>query len=178
MAERLVVAHLGNGASITAIRNGKSVETTMGLTPTGGIMMGTRCGDLDPGAVIYLMRHGYGSPEALEELFDHRSGLLGVSGATSDVRDLLSTRNQDARADLALRMFCYQVRKAIAAMAAALGGLDALVFTGGVGEHAAEIRNEICSGLEFLGGFQTPALPAQEDLQIARITARLIEHGS
>lgn len=140
--------------------------------------MGTRCGDLDPGAVIYLMRHGYGSPEALEELFDHRSGLLGVSGATSDVRDLLSTRNQDARADLALRMFCYQVRKAIAAMAAALGGLDALVFTGGVGEHAAEIRNEICSGLEFLGGFQTPALPAQEDLQIARITARLIEHGS
>ncbi len=176
--ERLVVAHLGNGASITAIRNGKSLDTTMGLTPTGGVMMGTRCGDLDPGAVIYLMRHDYGSPEALEELFDRRSGLLGVSGITSDVRDLLSTRKQDARADLALRMFSYQVRKAIAAMASALGGVDTLVFTGGIGEHAAQVRNEICSGLQFLGSFQTLMLPAQEDLQIARITASLIDDGS
>ncbi len=173
--ERLVVAHLGNGASITAIRNGKSIDTTMGLTPTGGVMMGTRCGDLDPGAVIYLVRHGYASPEALEELFDQRSGLLGVSGVTSDVRDLLSTRKQDPRVDLALRMFCYQVRKAIGAMAAALGGLDTLVFTGGIGEHAAEVRNEISSGLKLLGDFQTLVLPAQEDLQIARITASLIE---
>lgn len=176
--EHLVVAHLGNGASITAIQNGKSVDTTMGLTPTGGVMMGTRSGDLDPGAVIYLMRHGYAGPEALEELFDRRSGLLGVSGVTSDVRDLLSTRKQDGRADLALRMFCYQVRKAIAAMASALGGLEALVFTGGIGEHAAEVRNDICSGLQFLGNFQTLVLPAQEDLQIARITASLIDRGS
>ena len=173
--ERLVVAHLGNGASITAIRNGKSVDTTMGLTPTGGVMMGTRCGDLDPGALIYLMRHGYESAEALEELFDHRSGLLGVSGMTSDVRDLLSARKKDASADLALRMFCYQVQKAISAIAAALGGVDTLVFTGGIGEHAAEVREDISSRLEFLGGFQILVLPAQEDLQIARITAKLID---
>lgn len=175
--ERLVVAHLGNGASITAIRNGRSVDTTMGLTPTGGVMMGTRCGDLDPGVVIYLMRHGFGSAETLERVFDERSGLLGVSGRTSDVRELLSARKQEPQADLALRMFCYQVQKAIAAMAAALGGLEALVFTGGIGEHATELRNEIPSGLRFLGSFQTLVLPSQEDLQIARISAELL-YGS
>jgi acetate kinase len=172
---RVVVAHLGNGASITAIRDGKSMDNTMGLTPTGGVMMGTRCGDLDPGIVIYLMRHGYGKAEALEDLFYHRSGLLGISNKTSDVRQLLAARRDDAQAGLALRMFCYQVRKAIAGMASALKGLDALVFTGGIGEHATELRDDICSGLEFLGNFQTLVLPAQEDLQIARITERLLE---
>jgi acetate kinase len=172
--ERLVVAHLGNGASITAIRKGHSVDTTMGLTPTGGVMMGTRCGDLDPGAVIYMMRHGYASPEQLETLVDRRSGLLGVSGTTSDVRVLLSSRRENSQADLALTMFCYQVRKAIAAMAAALGGLDGLVFTGGIGEHADDMRGEICSGLEFLGSVRIIVLPSREDIQIAKITAKLV----
>lgn len=173
--ERLIVAHLGNGASVTAIRAGKSIDNTMGFTPTGGVMMGTRSGDLDPGAMIYIARHGRGSPQELEQIFDHRSGLLGVSGITSDVRELQSVRKHDARADLALRMFCYQVRKAIAAMAAALGGLDALVFTGGIGEHAVEVRNEIRLGLDFLGNYQTFVLPSQEDQQIARITAQIID---
>jgi acetate kinase len=169
----LVVAHLGNGSSITAIREGESIDTTMGLTPTGGVMMGTRCGDLDPGAVLYIMRHGYATPEDLETIFDHRSGLLGVSGKTSDVRELIKSRAEDKQVNLALTMFCYQVRKAVAGMAAALGGLDALVFTGGIGEHADRLRREIYSGLKFLGEIRVLMLPAQEDLQIAKITAKL-----
>lgn len=174
MPQKLAVAHLGNGSSITAIRGGESIDTTMGLTPTGGVMMGTRCGDLDPGAVIYIMRYGYATPQDLETLFDRRSGLLGVSGRSSDVRDLISARREDKQVDLALTMFCYQVRKAVAGMAAALGGLDALVFTGGIGEHSDELRREICSGLDFLGRVRVLILPAQEDLQIANITARLV----
>jgi acetate kinase len=172
--QKLVVAHLGNGSSITAIRGGESIDTTMGLTPTGGVMMGTRCGDLDPGAVIYIMRHGYATPQQVETLVDRRSGLLGVSGRTSNVRDLIKWRAEDEQVNLALTMFCYQVRKAVAGMAAALGGLDALVFTGGIGEHADELRTEICSGLEFLGRLRVMILPAQEDLQIAKITAKLV----
>jgi acetate kinase len=171
--ERLVVAHLGNGASITAIRKCQSIDTSMGLTPAGGIMMGTRSGDLDPGTIVYLMRKGYQSAEKLEALIDRESGLLGISERSSDVRELLRRRGEDARADLALKMFCYQARKTIASMAAALGGLDALVFTGGIGEHAAPLRDEICTGLQFLGDFQMSVLPAQEDLQIARITEKL-----
>ena len=172
--ENLVVAHLGNGSSITAIRNGRSVDTSMGLTPTGGVMMGTRCGDLDPGVMVYITRHGYADPEALEKLVNKQSGLLGVSEKSSDVRELIEARNTDQQAALALHMFCYQVRKAIAGMAAALGGLDTLVFTGGIGAHAAELRDEICGGLGFLGHFPTLVLPAEEDLQIAKITARLV----
>ena len=171
--ERLVVGHLGSGVSITAIRNGKSVDTTMGLTPTGGVMMGTRCGDLDPGVLLFLMRNGYGDAEELETLCDYRSGLLGVSSLSSDSRELVRARSGNSDADLALRMFTYQVRKAIASMAAALNGLDLLVFTGGIGEHADEIRREIVDKLTFLGKFERKALPAQEDLQIARITASL-----
>lgn len=171
--EKLVVAHLGNGASITAIRSGESIDTSMGLTPTGGVMMGTRCGDLDPGVLVYLTRNGYANPEMLEDLVDHRSGLFGVSGRSSDVRTLLDLRKQDAQVDLALRMFCYQVGKGIVGMAAALGGLDELVFTGGIGEHAAELRDEICCRCAFLGKFQITVFPSQEDLQIAKITARL-----
>ncbi len=174
--ERLVVAHLGNGASITAIRNGRSIDTTMGLTPTGGVMMGTRCGDLDPGVALYLMRRDGADAEKLERIFDHSSGLLGVSGKSSDVRELLAVRKQEAQADLALRMFCYQAKKAIAGMAAALGGIDALVFTGGIGEHAAELREEIFAGLGFLGHLEIRVLPSQEDLQIARITAGIIRN--
>ena len=171
--ERLVVGHLGSGVSITAIRNGRSVDTTMGLTPTGGIMMGTRCGDLDPGILFFIMRNGYGDAEKLETLCDHRSGLLGVSGLSSDSRELVRARPDNSNADLALRMFTYQVRKAIAEMAAALNGMDVLVLTGGIGEHAQEIRQEITEGLTFLADFETKVLPAQEDLQIARITASL-----
>jgi len=171
--ERLVVAHLGNGASITAICKGQSIDTSMGLTPAGGIMMGTRSGDLDPGTIVYLMRKGYESADKLEALIDRESGLLGISETSSDVRKLLQTRGKDARADLALKMFCYQTRKTIASMAAALEGLDVLVFTGGIGEHAEPLRDEICAGLKFLGDFQVRVLPAQEDLQIARITEKL-----
>ena len=171
--EKMVVAHLGNGSSVTAILNGKSIDTTMGLTPTGGVMMGTRTGDLDPGVMLFLMRKGYGDPAKLETLVDKKSGLAGVSGIGSDVRELLNARpNSDA--ELALHMFCYRVRKAIAAMAGALGGLDLLVFTGGIGEHAEELRNKICAPLKFIDAFEIRALPSQEDLQIARITQRIV----
>ena len=166
--DKLVVAHLGNGSSITAIRKGMSIDTSMGLTPTGGVMMGTRVGDLDPGVMIFLERHGFAQPDELEDLVNRKSGLLGVSGTSSDLRQLLQTRER-ADADLALRMFCYQVRKAIAAMAGALGGLDLLVFTGGIGEHAEELRREICGLIQWMSPFETRVLPAQEDLQIARI---------
>ncbi len=172
--KRLIVAHLGNGASITAIREGISIDTSMGMTPTGGVIMGTRCGDLDPGLLIYLTRHGYGKPDDLERVCDHESGLRGVSGMTSDVRELVSLRQTDPRADLALSMFCYQVRKTIAAMAAALEGLDTLILTGGIGEHATEVRDEILHRLGFLGTFETRVLPSQEDQQIAKNTAWLV----
>ena len=165
---KLVVAHLGNGASITAIQQGRSIDTTMGLTPTGGVTMGTRCGDLDPGVMIFLQRHGFAGADDLETLVNRQSGLLGVSGVSSDVRQLLEMRAR-VDADLALRMFCYQVRQAIAAMTAALGGVDLLVFTGGIGEHAETLRSEICATLSWMEPFEIRVLPAQEDLQIARI---------
>lgn len=173
LPRRLVAAHLGNGSSVTAIRDGISIDTSMGLTPTGGVMMGTRCGDLDPGVLIFLLRHGFGGAEELEQLCDHDSGLLGVSGSTSDVRELVKRRATDGRAQLALAMFCYQVRKTIAGMAAALGGVDALVFAGGIGENAAEVRDEIQGGLGFLGNFAVQIVPSREDEQIARITVEL-----
>ena len=173
--DRVVAAHLGNGASVTAIRNGTSTDTTMGLTPTGGIMMGTRCGDLDPGVMIYLLRNGYSTGDKLESLVDKHSGMLGISGTSSDVRELLRARGRDSQADLALRMFCYQTRKAIAAMGAVLGGIDLLVFTGGIGEHAETLRNEICAGLHFMGLDQSriQVRTSEEDTQICRITVGL-----
>jgi acetate kinase len=146
---RAILAHLGNGCSLTAILNRQSIETTMGLTPTGGVMMGTRTGDLDPGVCLTLLRTGYDASE-LDSLVNRRGGLLGVSAATSDMRRLLELRENDAKARLAIEMFCYRVRKSIGALAAALGGLDMLIFTGGIGEHAPAIRAQICSGLEFL----------------------------
>ena len=158
----LVVAHLGNGSSITAIKNGKSIDTSMGLTPTGGVMMGTRTGDLDPGVMLFLSRHGFSNPDDLEALVNRQSGLLAVSGISSDLRHI-------PPADLSLRMFAYQVRKTIAGMAAALGGLDLLVFTGGIGEHAEAVRKDICDNLKWIDPFEIRVLPAQEDLQIARI---------
>ena len=171
--ERLVVAHLGSGCSITAICKGESLDTTMGLTPTGGIMMGSRPGDLDPGLMVYLLRHGYETPEKLEQLFNHDSGFSGVSQKGSDLRQLEKLRAADKQVDLALRMFSYEISKSVAAMAAALSGLDLLVFTGGIGEHIAWLRDEISHKLGFLGRFETRALPSQEDLQIAVLTAAL-----
>jgi acetate kinase len=148
---RAVIAHLGNGASMAAVRDGRPVDTTMGLTPAGGFMMGTRTGDLDPGVVLHLIdAHGYDS-KRLEELVDRRSGLVAVSERTSDMRELLEARSTDTRAAFAVEMFCYQARKAAGALAAALGGIDSLVFTGGIGEHAAAVREGICAGLQHLG---------------------------
>jgi acetate kinase len=172
--QRLVVAHLGNGSSITAIAGGKSIDTSMGMTPTGGVMMGSRTGDLDPGVLIYLMRHGYAEAARMEQLVDRQSGLKGVSELSSDVRELSGQRSTNEKADLALRMFEYQVRKTIAGMIAALKGLDVLVFTGGIGEHDDGLRQRITSSLAFCGQFEMKVLPAEEDLQIARITAGVL----
>jgi acetate kinase len=148
---RAVIAHLGNGASMAAVKDGKSVDTTMGLTPAGGLVMGTRVGDLDPGVVVHLMdHHGCGARE-LEALVNERSGLLGVSGTTSDMKALLEASPHDGRAALAVDMFAYSARKFVGALAAVLGGLDTLVFTGGIGERAAPVRERICRGLGHLG---------------------------
>ena len=150
LGKRAVVAHLGNGSSMVALRDGGSIDTSMGMTPTGGFIMGTRSGDLDPGVLLHLLGAGY-SAEKLEGLLNHEAGLLGVSGQSSEMKVLLEKRKSDPAAALAVQMFCYQARKFIGAFAAALGGLDTLVFTGGIGEHAATVRAEICSGLQHLG---------------------------
>jgi acetate kinase len=167
---RVVIAHLGNGASMCAVKDGVSVDTTMGLTPAGGFMMGTRSGDLDPGVVVFLLETM--SREQIGRLVDHESGLLGVSGTTSDMKTLLAS--EDPRARLAVEMFCYQARKSVGALAAVLGGLDALVFTGGIGEHAAEIRDRICGGLAHLGRFAVHVMAADEERVIARHVRRLL----
>jgi acetate kinase len=149
IGSRAIIAHLGNGASMVALKDGMPLDTSMGLTPTGGFMMGTRSGDLDPGVLLYLMRKGY-SPEKLETLLDHESGLRGVSGETNDMKTLLEKREAEPSAALAVEMFCYQVRKSIGSFAAVLNGLDTLVFTGGIGERAALVRAEICGDLKHL----------------------------
>lgn len=148
---RVIVAHLGNGASITAIHNGKSVDTSMGFTPTGGIPMSTRTGDLDPGALLYIMKSEGLSVDDLNHLVNHESGLLGVSETSSDMHDLLDHEATDARAKEAVDLFCYEVKKQIGAYAAALGGVETIIFSGGMGENAPRIRARICAGLEFLG---------------------------
>jgi acetate kinase len=147
---RAVLAHLGSGASMVAVRDGRAIDTTMGFTPSGGLVMATRPGDLDPGLVVYLVEQGHDAP-ALADLFNHRSGLFALSGGTTDVRDLLAHQRTDPRAALALAVFAWSARRWIGAMSAAIGGLDTLVFTGGIGEHAAELRTAIASGLEYLG---------------------------
>ncbi|HTG11542.1 MAG TPA: acetate/propionate family kinase, partial [Candidatus Eisenbacteria bacterium] len=148
---RVVIAHLGSGASMAAVRDGRVVDTTMGLTPAGGFMMGTRTGDLDPGVLLYLMRERGYDAQRLDRLVNKESGLLGVSGTSADMKTLLERRATDEAAALAVAMFCYQARKQIGALAAAMGGLDTLVFTGGIGERAAPVRAEICDGLAHLG---------------------------
>jgi acetate kinase len=148
---RVILAHLGNGASLAAVRDGKSIDTSMGFTPAAGIPMSTRSGDLDPGLVWYLVRTEEMTGKQFHEMVHHQSGLLGVSEISPDIRDLLACEAKDVRAAEAIALFCYQTRKYIGAFTAALGGLDTLVFAGGIGENAFQIRERICQGLEFLG---------------------------
>jgi acetate kinase len=178
--ERLVIAHLGNGSSITAVRNGRSIDTSMGLTPTGGIPMGTRSGDLDPGVLLYLLRSEGLSADALEDLLNHQCGLFAFSNGESDMQALLAREaERDACAALAIEAFCTAVRKFIGAYAGLMGGVDRLVFTGGIGEHSAVLRARICDGLGFLGlsakaTDRVVALASEEELQIARHTRALL----
>jgi acetate kinase len=148
---RVILAHLGNGASLAAVCDGKPVDTSMSFTPTAGVPMSTRTGDLDPGLVWYLARTEGLDAKRFNEMVNHQSGLLGVSETSSDVRDLLEHETQDVRAAEAIALFCYQVKKWIGAFAAALGGLDTLVFAAGIGENAPMVRARICDGLGFLG---------------------------
>ena len=148
---RVIAAHLGNGASLAAIRDGASVDTSMGFTPTGGIPMSTRSGDLDPAVVLYLLREKNLTPSRAAELVNEKSGLLGLSGVSADMQDLLAHEHDNPAAAEAIAVFCYQVRKYIGAFAAALDGLDTLVFAGGIGENAPPVRWRICEGLSFLG---------------------------
>ena len=148
---RVILAHLGNGASLAAVRHGKSVDTSMSFTPTAGVPMSTRSGDLDPGLVWYLARTEKMNDKQFNEMVNFQSGLLGISETSSDMRDLLEHETQDVRAAEAVALFCYQVKKWIGAFAAALGGLDTLVFAGGIGENAPPVRARICDGLGFLG---------------------------
>lgn len=148
-ARRLVVCHLGGGCSVTAVRDGRSADTTMGFTPLEGVPMATRSGSVDPGAILYLLRSGSVSPAELDRTLEHESGLLGLSGFSGDVEKL--DRSDAPAAAFALQVFAYRVAGAVAAMAAALDGIDALVFTGGIGENAAGVREAVCSRLGFLG---------------------------
>ncbi len=189
---RVILAHLGSGASMAAVRAGQCIDTTMGLTPAGGLVMGTRTGDLDPGVLIHLARTEGLSTDRLEELVTRRSGLLGVSGTSSDMRHLLAARVTDPRAAEAVELFCYQIRKCVGSYAAALGGLDTLVFSGGIGEHAPDVRTRVCDGLGFLGIKLDPAanagnapiisvgavvvrvIPTDEEFMIARTVFRCV----
>jgi acetate kinase len=148
---RVVLAHLGSGASLTAVLDGRSVDTTMGFTPNSGIPMGTRSGDLDPGVLLYLLRSEGLDGDALDDLLSRRSGLYGLSETSPDMRDLLAREAEDARAADAVALFCHEAKKAIGALAATLGGIDTLVFSGGIGERSAKVRARIACGLEHLG---------------------------
>ncbi len=148
---RVILAHLGNGSSLAAVHGGKSVDTSMGFTPAGGLMMGTRPGDLDPGVAWYMMQSENLTPRQFNHLINHESGLFGISETSSDMRDLLAKESDDIRAAEAVALFCYQAKKWIGAFAAALGGLDTLVFSGGIGENCPVIRSRICEGLGYLG---------------------------
>jgi acetate kinase len=192
---RLVVAHLGNGASMAAIRGGVGLDTTMGFTSTGGLVMGTRSGDLDPSVPLFLLKERGLTPTEVSDLVNKQAGLLGVSETSADMQDLLDREAYDERAAEAVALFCYQAKKFLGALAAALGGLDALVFTGGIGEHSAPVRERVCENLGFLGIQLDPdrnaahapvissddaavtvrVVPTDEDLMVARHTRRLIE---
>ncbi len=148
---RVILAHLGSGASLAAVRDGRCIDTSMGFTPTAGLVMGTRSGDLDPGLMSYLALTDSMTPAQFQAMVNHESGMLGISESSADVRDLLDREASDPRAAQALALFCYQAKKWIGSFAAALGGLDTLVFAGGIGENSAAVRKRICEGLDFLG---------------------------
>jgi acetate kinase len=169
--KRLVIAHLGNGASMAAVADGKCVATTMGFSALDGIMMGTRGGSIDPGVLIHLLREGM-DRAGLEKLLYHESGLLGVSGISADMKTLLAA--DDARARLAIEMYCLRIARELGSLAAALGGIDALVFTGGVGENAAPIREKVCALSRWLGPIAVHVIPTDEELTIARHARRLL----
>jgi len=191
---RVILAHLGNGASMAAVLNGKSLDTSMGFTPAAGLVMSTRAGDLDPGLLSYLSRTYNMTARQFEWMVNHEAGLLGVSGISSDMRDLLAAEKRDAHAAEAIALFCYQAKKWIGAYAAALGGLDTLVFAGGIGENCPSVRRRICAGLYFLGvGLDAPAnhknvgvisaatsqvavrvIHTDEEMMIARSVSRLL----
>jgi acetate kinase len=175
---RLLLAHLGSGASMAAVRNGRSMDTTMSLTPTSGLVMGTRSGDLDPGFLLYLMRHERMPAQQIDDLVNRESGLLGVSGVSSNMKDLLDREASDPAAASAIELFCYQARKHAAAIVAAMGGVDTIVFAGGIGERSASIRARICAGLDFLGVCVDPARNAAHEPVISadrsRVSVRVI----
>jgi acetate kinase len=148
---RIILAHLGSGASLAAVKDGKSIDTSMGFTPASGLVMSTRCGDLDPGLNYYLARAEGMTAMQFQHMVNDESGLLGISGSSSDLKDLLFNESDDVRAHDAIEVFCYQVKKWIGSFSAALEGLDTLVFAGGIGENSSAIRARICKGLGFLG---------------------------
>jgi acetate kinase len=194
---RVILAHLGNGASLTAVIKGRSVDTSMGFTPASGLVMSTRSGDLDPGLAYFLARKERISSAKFQQMVNHESGLLGVSGTSPDLRDLLARESSDKRAAEAVKLFCYQARKWIGSFSAALGGLDTLVFSAGIGENAPVVRQRICDGLEFLGlrldprrnGRNTSLISSRksrvkvrvirtdEELMIARSVTEVIDAG-
>lgn len=192
--DKLIIAHLGNGASMAAVQQGKCLDTTMGYTPAAGLMMGSRCGDIDPGILIYLAAQKGYSPDDLRNMVNKQSGLIGISEISSDVKELLDREGTHQKAKEALDLFCYRAQKFIGAFAAALGGCDTLVFTAGIGEHSSEIRQRICDPLKFLGididsrsnknnfpkissdtsGVQVLVIRTNEELMIARHTLRVL----
>ena len=194
-AGRIILAHLGSGASMVAVRGGKPIDTSMSFTPTAGLVMSTRPGDLDPGLLVYLMRRDRLNFEQIDHLISYDCGLIGISQTSGDTRDLLERRASDPRAAEAVELFCYQARKFIGGYAAAMGGLDMIVFAGGVGEHASPVRGEICAGLEFLGvrleesrnaageaiisaddsRVAVRVMHTDEEVMIARIVLRVVE---
>ncbi len=174
LGSRAVIAHLGSGASLAAVLDGKAHDTTMGLTPIGGLMMSTRSGDIDPGTLIHLMRSRSLDADELERLVDAESGLLGVSGISGDMRDLLAARANDADAALAIDLWVVTVRKHIGAMTASLGGIDTLVFTGGIGQRSQVLRDEICAGLDHLRPFDVHVVESDENRVVARHTAKVV----
>ena len=167
---RVILAHLGSGASMAAVRGGKSIDTTMAFTPTAGLVMSTRTGDIDPGLAAYLARTEKMTPDQFYQMANFQSGLLGVSETSSDMHDLLNKEKDDPRAVDAIALFCYTVKKFIGAYTAALNGLDTLVFSGGIGENSALIRERICNGLEFLG--------LELDSELNNVNAPLISTNS
>jgi len=194
-SKKIIIAHLGNGASMAAVKNGMSVDTTMGISPTGGLVMSTRSGDLDPGVLLFLLKQEKFSPTQLDELLSKHAGLKAIAGV-GDVQALLKAEPHDNKAAEALTVFCYHTKKFIGALATAMGGLDLLVFTGGIGEHSAVIRERVCQNMEFMGiklskklnknhaeciskkasKVAIKVLRTNEELMIAQHTQKILKH--